>query len=117
MHQLDRAQALSRVGDDAPLLAELATLFLDEYPRLLEVAREGIESSDTSAVQNAAHQLKGLLAQFCAVAAREAAWQLEQTAREGDLARAKHDLADLSALMDRLRPELEALASLGTSHG
>jgi PAS domain S-box-containing protein len=117
MHLLDREQALARVGDDAALLAELAALFLDEYPRLLDAVRAGIESSDAAAVQSAAHQLKGLLAQFCASTARDTAWQVELAASDGDLPRARHDLADLSAGMEQLRPELEALAASGTSHG
>ncbi len=111
MHHLDHAQALSRVGNDVALLAELSGLFLDEYPRLFQSIHAGIESGDSAAVLGAAHQLKGLLAQFCAGAARESAWQVELATKEGDLARAARAAAGLSAQLDLLRPELEALAS------
>lgn len=111
MPQLDRQKALSRVGEDASLLAELAGLFLDEYPRLLAAIRDGLAAGDAQAVQGPAHQLKGLLAQFCADAARESAWQVELAAREGDLVRAAGFEAELRGRMDLLYADLVALAS------
>jgi CheY-like chemotaxis protein/HPt (histidine-containing phosphotransfer) domain-containing protein len=111
MTYLDSAKALARVGEDSDLLAELSGLFLAEYPRLLDAIRQGFDNRDSAAVQNAAHQLKGLLAQFCADSARDSAWQLELAAREGDLPRAASAATQLAAQMELLRPELEALAS------
>jgi HPt (histidine-containing phosphotransfer) domain-containing protein len=106
---MDRAQALSRVGGDQSLLAELAGLFLEEFPRLSQAIRDGIATRNPAAVVGAAHQLKGLLAQFCADAGRELAWQVELAAKEGDLARAADAAGRLSAEWELLRPELQAL--------
>lgn len=111
MQHLDYAQALARVGNDAALLAELSGLFLEEYPRLLKDLHQGLELGDLAAVQGAAHQLKGLLGQFCAAAARDHAWQVELAAKEEDLPRAALSAASLSGALDLLRPELEAVAS------
>jgi CheY-like chemotaxis protein/nitrogen-specific signal transduction histidine kinase/HPt (histidine-containing phosphotransfer) domain-containing protein len=109
MPHMDRAQALSRVGGDQSLLAELAGLFLEEFPRLSQAIRDGIATRNPAAVVGAAHQLKGLLAQFCADAGRELAWQVELAAKEGDLARAADAAGRLSAEWELLRPELQAL--------
>jgi HPt (histidine-containing phosphotransfer) domain-containing protein len=107
---MDVTGALERLGGDRALLAELAGLFLEEGPRLLGELRRALGHGDAQAARNAAHQLKGLLAQFCAAQAREAAWEVELAAREADLIRARAKLAALDSLMGSLRPELERLA-------
>ncbi len=110
MNQMDRAMALSRVGGDEALLAELAGLFLDEYPQLLEEVRLGIDGMDAPAVERAAHQLKGLLGQFGAEAARDTAWHLELAGKQANLDVAKRVSEELRELMDLLKPELESVA-------
>lgn len=110
LQQMDVTGALERLGGDRALLAELAGLFLEEGPRLLGELRRALGHGDAQAARNAAHQLKGLLAQFCAAQAREAAWEVELAAREADLIRARAKLAALDSLMGSLRPELERLA-------
>jgi len=111
MNQMDQAMALSRVGGDANLLAELAGLFLAEYPQLLGEIGRGVQGMDAALVQNAAHQLKGLLAQFGADQARDCAWQLELAGKQANLDVARRVAEELQELMDLLRPELEAVAS------
>ncbi len=108
---MDHVQALARVGDDSALLAELSGLFLDEYPRLLAGIHDGLAADDCEAVQSAAHQLKGLLAQFCAELPRQAAWRIESSAREGRLSAAVEAEIELRQLMERLRPELLSLTA------
>ncbi|MBI4891073.1 MAG: PAS domain S-box protein [Acidobacteria bacterium] len=109
MPLMDREHALQRVGGDAALLSELAGLFQEEYPRLLGAMRDGIAAANPESVQSAAHQLKGLLAQFCAETPREAAWRAESSARDGDLSAAAAAELELSALMSRLNAELQSL--------
>lgn len=111
MSYLDQSAALARVGGDAQLLAELAAMFIAEYPTMLGTIDAGIASNDAVAVQSAAHQLKGLLAQFGSEGARQIALKLEQAARETDLAEAKPAAAELAGYMEKLKPELEALAA------
>jgi len=110
---IDVDGALERLGGDRALLAELAGLFCEEGPRLLGEADKALAAGDAQAVQNAAHQLKGLLAQFCAAEAREAAWQLELEARRADLAAARTKLDALRACLGAVLPELRRLAGLG----
>jgi PAS domain S-box-containing protein len=107
---LDLEQALDRLGGDRALLSELAGLFCDEGPRLLQQAADALAAGDLTAVQNAAHQLKGLLAQFAAAEAREAAWQLELEARRADLIAAAPKLQALREKLSEVLPELRILS-------
>src|SRR5262249_1948141 len=61
---LDRALALSRVGGDAELLKEIAMLFLEEYPRVLDELRNAIARGDARSVERTAHGLKGSVSNF-----------------------------------------------------
>jgi len=111
MKELDYNAALDRVGGDASLLGELAGLFLEEYPQLLDGVRQGLASGDTHSAYSAAHQLKGLLAQFGGEAARLKALAVESAAKAGDLSAALAAFPDLESIMTRLHPELVEMAS------
>lgn len=111
---MDVGAALERLGGDRALLAELAGLFVEEGPRLLGEAEGSLARGDAPALQNAAHQLKGLFAQFCATQAREAAWALELEARRADLVAARPRLEALRAQLELVLPELRLLAESGS---
>jgi HPt (histidine-containing phosphotransfer) domain-containing protein len=106
---LDRAFAEARVGGDAELLRELAALFLEEYPRLLEAIRAALAAGDARALERAAHGLKGSVANFGAPAAVAAALALEQAGKRGELPGAGERLARLECVLETLRSELAAL--------
>jgi signal transduction histidine kinase/DNA-binding response OmpR family regulator len=112
MGELNYSAALARVGGDADLLKELAGMFMDEYPRLMEQVRQSTKDGDAAGACNAAHQLKGLLAQFGAETARQAAYAVEQPARQGDLATINQNLAVLEAALRRMHPELAKMAGV-----
>jgi PAS domain S-box-containing protein len=109
--EMDYEGALSRVGGDRGLLAELTAMFLDEYPRLMAQIQEGLDEGIQHRVHGAAHQLKGLLAQFGAEAAQQKAYAVESLARQGNLAAAGQALKELEDAMRRLRPEIERAAA------
>lgn len=111
MSTIDYAQALERVGGDRELLGELASLFLDEYPRLLAECIAGLENGDLAAVSASAHQLKGLLAQFGSEQGRQHALMLESASKAGDEATSQSTLKALSLCLDGLRPVLTRLAA------
>lgn len=110
MGEIDYSAALARVGGDADLLKELVGMFLEEYPRLLAQIHEGLDRQDPATATSAAHQLKGLLAQFGAEAARQAAYAVELPARQGDFAATGVNLQLLEATMKRIHPELLRMA-------
>jgi len=104
------SEALAGVGGDSQLLAKLAGIFLDEYPKELAVIRSTINEGDSDGLLLAAHSLKGELSTFVARAAYEAALRLETTARQGDLSAAPEGLSTLIQELERLRPAVTALA-------
>lgn len=110
---MDVHAALARLGGDRALLAELAGLFVQEGPRLMAEVEDALAGGDLRAAQNAAHQLKGLLAQFCAEQQRVAAWEVELAARQADLVLARQKAQALRDALQALLPELESLARGG----
>jgi PAS domain S-box-containing protein len=107
---VDWSEALAEVEGDRQLLAELADLFLKEYPRWLMMIRTAIVETDPARLQEAAHALKGGLGTFAAQAAFEAAFRLETMGRNRDLSAAPEALASLVQEVERLQPALLALA-------
>lgn len=107
---LDLDIALSHVDGDKELLAELAALFLQDYPRLLEEIRDSILKVDFLGLERGAHTLKGRLAFFGIQRVREMALRLEMIGRAHDLVQAKQSLAAIETEMGGILPEFEALA-------
>jgi PAS domain S-box-containing protein len=117
MGLLDLSSALDRVGGDSALLSELAGLFLEEYPRLMNQIRDGLAGEDSEGVSSPAHQLKGLLGQFGAEQVRLVAADLEVAGRQSDFALASKIFARLESGMAEVRPELEQCASGAAADG
>ena len=59
--KLDCAVALERLGGDEELLREVAGLFLDEYPMLMNEIRKAAVSRDADALQRAGLRLSSKL--------------------------------------------------------
>jgi two-component system sensor histidine kinase/response regulator len=102
--------ALAHVDGDAEFLSELAAMFVQDYPRLMEESHEGILQSDSAVVERAAHTLKGRLAFFGITRLRDKLVSLESMGREKDLSRAPQLLADIEAAMKSILLEFKALA-------
>jgi HPt (histidine-containing phosphotransfer) domain-containing protein len=83
------------VNGDKELLLEIAGLFLESAADSLAQIREGIVKSDADAIENAAHSLKGSVANFGAKRAFEAAYRLERLGREGKLREAETARSEL----------------------
>jgi len=106
---LDRQLALSRVGGDLELLREIAVLFLDECPRALLEIHQAVAGEDAAKLENAAHSLKGSVANFGASAAVAAALRLEQMGRSQQLLEASSALRALEQALSIVCAELTAL--------
>jgi HPt (histidine-containing phosphotransfer) domain-containing protein len=108
--RLNLALALERLGGDEDLLREIAGLFLEEYPSLLAEIHAAIVAGDARRLERSAHTLKGSVANFGAEMAQQAALRLEQIGRSERLAEAPDAYADLTDIMEQLRPCLLNLA-------
>jgi HPt (histidine-containing phosphotransfer) domain-containing protein len=106
---LDRQMALSRVGGDKELLQEIASLFLEDCPRALAEIREAVACGDAARLENAAHALKGSVANFGARDAVAAAFRLEQMGRANEMSEAEAMLCTLESALSVVCAELASL--------
>jgi len=106
----DVTALLARFEDDTALIQELAALFLDDAPSLVEKIRQAVESCDSSSLEKAAHALKGSVSNFCAQRAQGAAVRLEEIGRAGEAASAEPALRCLEKSLNELQPLIERLA-------
>ena len=104
----DLDSVLGRLGHDRELFADLARFFLEDGPSILQQIRDASEAKDAARLQQAAHLIKGMLANLGAEPARHAAEQLEREASEGKLSEATTTLEELSRQIDRLQQALRS---------
>lgn len=107
---IDVRAALERIDGDRDLFGQIAALFKNECPKQLEAIRSAIASGNEVDLVREAHSLKGASANLGATPVSEAAKELENIARRGDLRRASEQLKVLEMEVDRLMCELEPLA-------
>jgi two-component system sensor histidine kinase/response regulator len=101
---VDRQLSLTRVGGDVELLREIAALFIEDCPRALQELRHAVDQGDSPKIENAAHCLKGSVANFGAKLAVDAAFRLERMGRAGEL-------GDSAQALDALEHALAAVCA------
>jgi CheY-like chemotaxis protein/HPt (histidine-containing phosphotransfer) domain-containing protein len=107
---VDEAVLLERVGHDRAALAALVRTFLADYPRQLARVRRALGARDARGLRDAAHALKGAVANFAARAATEAAQQLQEIGAKGDITGAPGATSHLEHELERVKKALLALA-------
>jgi len=107
---MDLTVALAHVDGDRQLLAELAAIFLRDYPRFVNSARESIRRDDAQTLEREAHTLKGRLAFFGVHGVRDQALELETIGRSRDLTQALQTLTGIERAMEGVLVEFESLA-------
>jgi len=80
--KLNLETVLHRLGGNRELLMEVSTLFLREYPIMLEKIEKAMESRDPNEVYLATHNLKGSVSNFGAEIAVEAAIAILATIKQ-----------------------------------
>jgi CheY-like chemotaxis protein len=109
--QLDPDVVLRRFDGDHELLREVASLFFKDAPDHLLAIRGAISQRDGSALERAAHALKGSVGNFGAAAAFDTAWALEKMGRAGDFTRAQETLVELERQITLLGPALTTITN------
>jgi signal transduction histidine kinase/CheY-like chemotaxis protein/HPt (histidine-containing phosphotransfer) domain-containing protein len=105
----DLAEALAIVEGNRDLLADMVRLFEEEQPEQLAALHEAMRSHNHAGVALHAHALKGALTSLGAVAAAEAAKQLEMLAKAGAEEQFAEAAAALEIELNRARPYLQSL--------
>ncbi len=108
---LNREAALACMGGDANILADIAGLFLEDYPKMLLEIQTAVTTRDEGALHRAAHTLKGSLGYLGARRTEALANQLETMGRSSKLEGAEAVLAELESHLEKLRPILADVAS------
>jgi len=90
-------------------LRELSRIFLEDCPTRLSAIQAGVDRRDASALLEAAHALRGSVANFGATRAVEAALKLELMGKAGDLTGAPAAFADLQHAMAAFTGELDTI--------
>jgi HPt (histidine-containing phosphotransfer) domain-containing protein len=104
---LDLHGALTRLGSDKELFAELARYVLEDAPPLYKQLASAIAANDPEDVRFRAHALKGLVAGCGGVRTAKVAQQLEDAGSAANLNQAKPLLATLKSELDELTRALQ----------
>ena len=108
-------EALARVEGDAELLGELAAIFLQNYPAMVDQVRASIGDGDGESLRRSAHLLKGSIGNFMAKNAYDAASTLEQIGEKGNLSDAGAAFESLTGALAALEEALDGLAADSTA--
>jgi len=107
----DLPAALRRLDGDLDLLAELAGLFLETGPAMMEEIRRALADDNLEAVARVAHTLKSSAGNFDARSVFEAAMNLDMAARERDRPAVEKHWESLETDVAALANELAAYAN------
>jgi two-component system, sensor histidine kinase and response regulator len=105
---IDLEQALHRVGDQETL-EELARLFIEECPKLMDQIRQSLAKSDGAALERFAHSLQGSSASLGAPGVSRASLELQELARSGHWIAARTVFAGLETEIACLYSQLSTL--------
>ena len=114
---LDWERALDNVDGSEDLLLELAQLFIDTCPGMLNEIREAIGNRDAAALQRTAHNLKGSARIFAAGGAVEEALRLEEMGAASEFDQADECFPHLEREVMQLSTALsERIAGAAAAH-
>jgi len=99
---LDWTKALQNADGDEELLIELAGVFIDACPEMMQQVRAAIDGRNAQELQRTAHSLKGSAHLFAASEAGAAAFRLEEMGAE-------NNFRDVEDGWNLLRFEIEGL--------
>jgi CheY-like chemotaxis protein len=106
--------ALLRLDGDTALLLELAQLFIDDGPQLLQTLHEALATGEGPASQRAVHSLQGVLVNFGAERAIAQAERLSASLHEpAQAAQWNGQAVELSAAVEEVYAALHALIAAG----
>ena len=99
----DRAVFLARMMDDEALVRAVSVGFIQDIPLQIAALKRFLAAGDATGAERQAHTIKGASANVSGERPREAAYQIEQAARAGDLPAAAGSLPELEAQFDALQ--------------
>jgi CheY-like chemotaxis protein len=104
-----RIDGLRDMDPNGDLLRELAGIFRDECPAIIEDVRGAIDRNDAGTANRKAHQLRGSLLSLGALRASAEAQMLESSAKQGRLDEAAGRLNGLTREIERFQAVLNSM--------
>jgi HPt (histidine-containing phosphotransfer) domain-containing protein len=106
---LNKDGLIKSVENDCNLLKELVEIFVNDYPQMLTTLHKSLKATDAETFSRTAHSLKGMLRNFQADAAADAAFELEKMGRQGELDGADQIIDSLTHQLDGVAKKLKAV--------
>lgn len=103
---MDVEDALQRLGHDEDLFAEIAQIYLEDAPAMVQSIHDAVAQADAHALQRAAHSLKGLSATLSAQPVATASYRLEQMGATGNFTDAAKAVEQVDERVDELNAAL-----------
>lgn len=103
----DHADFLERVDSDMDLARQVGQMFLEDACEKIAAIRELIERREAGELANAAHSLKGASANMSALRLRRIAADIEQAAKNDDIAGAQEMFVLVEKAFDEFASELK----------
>ncbi len=105
---IDRLRLLNQEGEP-DVVREVFLLFLDDAPRRISAIADAIGRADASALQRAAHTLKGAAASIGATALQALCLEIELLGKNAQPGAAAGPAQALSGEFERVRGEIDRL--------
>ncbi len=105
----NHAEAIEQCLGSEEMLAQMATVFLQNADQMLQAVRDAVSAQDPKALHRSAHTFKGAVGNLAAKRAYETALKLEQMGRNDALGEAQTALTELTDILDQLKTRLSEL--------
>jgi two-component system, sensor histidine kinase and response regulator len=102
----DPAIVLDVFDNDRDFLEESISIFIRDYPPMIDAIRRAMAEKDADGLERAAHALKGMLGNFKADSAARSALALELRGREGQFDGSESEAENLEAEVQSLERHL-----------
>ncbi len=106
---INQSELMARIDNDWELLRELVDIFREDFPRYCDNLRTAVREGDLARTAESAHSLKGMLANFAASAAAQAAAEIEQVARRGEAGSLPPAISSFNEVTSGLLAEIDGL--------
>jgi len=103
---IDFEASMRRLANDINLFRDVIGYFESDAPELIRALKNAWEENDASEVQRCAHSIKGLVGNFGAAAATDAAFEIEKKAKSSDFESVALLLPQLEKRLDEVQRAL-----------
>lgn len=99
---VDVAALKTMFAEDFEIFSEIFGDFKDTHQNLIDDIQGAIEAGDASKLEISAHTLKGVLATFNALEAKEMAFALEKKGHDGET-------SETQEILDKMKEEIKSV--------